>query len=83
MLQEIKVKPPRPVRVVNYETNQKSDYEETSSDSDTCKYVYNIKTQNQRIKKPPRVQAHNNIPTDSLIDTSALINIIDLKHTKE
>lgn len=81
MLQEIKLKPPRPVRVVNYETDHKSDYEETSSDSD--KYVYNIKTQNQRIKKPPRVQAHNNIPTDSLIDTSALINIIDLKHTKE
>lgn len=78
------MKPPRPVRVVNYETNQKSDYEETSSDSDTCKYVYNIKTQNQRIKKPPRVQAQlNNKPTDSLIDTGALINIIDLKHTKE
>lgn len=45
------IKPPRPVRVVNYETNQKSDYEETSSDSETCQYVYNIKTQNQRIKK--------------------------------
>lgn len=68
------------MRVVKYETDRKSDYEETSSDND--KYVYNIKTQNQRIKKPPRVQAHNNIPLDSLIDTSALINIIDLKHTK-
>lgn len=78
------MKPPRPVRVVNYETDRKSDYEETSSDSDTCKYVYNIKTQNQRIKKPPRDQAQlNNKPTDSLIDTGALINIIDLKHTKE
>lgn len=71
------MKPPRPVRVVNYETDRKSDYEETSSDND--KYVYNIKTQ----KKPPRVQAQlNNKPTDSLIDTGALINIIDLKHTK-
>lgn len=75
------MKPPRPVRVVNYETDRKSDYEETSSDND--KYVYNIKTQNQRIKKPPRVQAQlNNKPTDSLIDTGALINTIDLKHTK-
>lgn len=75
------MKPPRPVRVVNYETDRKSDYEETSSDND--KYVYNIKTQNQRIKKPSRVQAQlNNKPTDSLIDTGALINIIDLKHTK-
>lgn len=65
------------MRVVNYETDRKSDYEETSSDND--KYVYNIKTQ----KKPPRVQAQlNNKPTDSLIDTGALINIIDLKHTK-
>lgn len=43
------IKPPRPVRVVNYEPDCKSDYEETSSDND--KYVYNIKTQNQRIKK--------------------------------
>lgn len=69
------------MRVVNYETDRKSDYEETSSDND--KYVYNIETQNQRIKKPPRVQAQlNNKPTDSLIDTGALINIIDLKHTK-
>lgn len=75
------MKPPRPVRVVNYETDRKSDYEETSGDND--KYVYNIKTQNQSIKKPPRVQAQlNNKPTDSLIDTGALINIIDLKHTK-
>lgn len=75
------MKPPRPVRVVYYETDRKSDYEETSSDND--KYVYNIKTQNQMIKKPPRVQAQlNNKPTDSLIDTGALINIIDLKHTK-
>lgn len=77
------MKPPRPVRVVNYETDRKSDYEETSSDNDKYMYVYNINTQNQRMKKPPRVQAQlNNKPTDSLIDTGALINIIDLKHTK-
>lgn len=44
-----KVKTLRQVRFVNNETDRESDYEETSSDSD--KYLYNIKTWNQRIKQ--------------------------------
>lgn len=71
-----KVKLPRPVRVVNYESDHESDNEETSSDSD--EYAYSIKTQNQRIQKTPRVEVQlNNIPSDLLVDTGASINIID------
>lgn len=43
------MKLPRPVRVVNYETDHELDYEETRRDSD--EYAYSIKTQNQRIQK--------------------------------
>lgn len=66
------MKPPRPVRVVNYETNQKSDYEETSSDND--KYVYNIKTQNQRIKKTAKGSSTAQQQTNWFTDRHGCIN---------